>query len=64
MTLITLKIFPSVINALGLNYIIINMFWVYSSAICIIICIVAALVLPDVNEGNFPSSNLNYTQYY
>jgi cytochrome b subunit of formate dehydrogenase len=59
MTLINLKIFPSVINALGLHCIIINMFWVYS-AICIIICIVSALVLPDVRKGNFPSSSLNY----
>ena len=42
MTFINLKIFPSGVNTLGLHY----MFWIHS-AMCIFICIIAALVLPE-----------------
>ena len=42
MTFINLKIFPSVVNALGLHYV----FWIHG-AMCIVICILAALLLPE-----------------
>ena len=42
MTFVNLKVFPSAVNALGLS----SMFWIHSG-ICVFICIVAAMILPE-----------------